>query len=400
MIVTIRPSDPHGEPYGAPSVRPEPDEVGHGAAHAAEAPDRAGRSAGRVALIAIGTFLAAAVIPGGIFIASSVRGQTAETAVAAPEPGTALAEAPARMGDEPVRAGPDYRWRYRASRFRWDIGSDAVAASGEGKWVRVPAASERGAVAPARPRPPEVELKPSVVAAAPSQVPEGIGNAAPPSMIDAPTARPPALPRVASLSTTSDSGTLNSLMPPPRAEPEAQSAALPVRSDVPDEDVAALPSAEEQLPVQPAPPSEAAAATGAQESDPATAALTPDTPSAPAAGLASPGTDAPATVPPADEDTRLGALTPGFEAAPFPRERPSGTSVMIQVGVFGVPANATRMLARLEAGGFTARGVPVTMGGRDLTRIVAGPFEAHGEFDRAMALIRSYGITDAYAVYP
>ncbi|MBK0398742.1 SPOR domain-containing protein [Limibaculum sp. M0105] len=350
----------------------------------------------RAALVAAGTFLAAAVIPGGIFFASAVRGQTVESTI--PENASAMAEAPVITADEmPVRANPDYRWRYRASRFRWDIGRDTSAAGVDGRWVRVPDASPRGAVVPAQLVAPQPEPVTARVAAAPADLSTEIGLAAPASMIDAPTARPPALPRVASLSDTTDSSALYSAPPPPRIDDGKRVAALPAA-------VAPVAGAEPQreapaAPAAPAPVAEPVVPKTDPSAGTTTAALPADAvrndpgdPGAPAGGVGG--------MPEAGDDARVGALSPAFKDAPLPLSRPDASvPVRIQVGVFGVPSNATRMLARLQEAGFVARSVPVTMGGRSLTSVIAGPFDNAGEFARAMDLIQSYGITDAYAFY-
>ncbi|MCL5777572.1 SPOR domain-containing protein [Limibaculum sp. FT325] len=343
----------------------------------------------RRGLIAAGTFLVAAVVPVGVFVSPAVQGQTAPPAT---PPGSAVAEAPADGGGAmPLEAARgDYRWRYEATRFRWNIDRHLDPAPAEGRWVRVPIASERGSVPPPQPALPPAADGP-VVAAAPLSLPDEIGKAAPASMIDAPIARPPELPRVAALAPAGQGAARDAAAPPPRAEAPAGQ----------PEEVAA-PS-----PATPAPTGPAVAALSPEAAEVAAPEATAEP--TPAAG--GPATEAaPVAVPAAGDPAqgegaeRVGALTPApatpsLSASPWPPERPAFAEPMIQVGLFGVPANAARMLARLDAGGFAARGIPVTMGGRDFTRVVAGPFADPAEFDRAMALIRESGIDDAYAVY-
>ena len=91
-------------------------------------------------------------------------------------------------------------------------------------------------------------------------------------------------------------------------------------------------------------------------------------------------------------------------AAPGPTaDRPAASPTaldkpFVQAGIFGVPANAEKLLARLRADGIAAEGKVLARGGRQLTRVVAGPFGTRTERDEAQRRIRAMGLKDAVPV--
>ncbi|MEM0991071.1 MAG: SPOR domain-containing protein [Pseudomonadota bacterium] len=108
--------------------------------------------------------------------------------------------------------------------------------------------------------------------------------------------------------------------------------------------------------------------------------------------------------PPADD-------TPSTAAAPAPApaaETPTPVATQptasglprpfVQAGIFGVKSNATALIARLEKLGLPAQGRNLTMGGRQMTRVLAGPFETRAQRDAAQRTIRNLGLRDAVPV--
>ena len=73
----------------------------------------------------------------------------------------------------------------------------------------------------------------------------------------------------------------------------------------------------------------------------------------------------------------------------------AGSRAFVQVGVFGVPANAQRAVQRLKAAGLPAQVGTVARNGKSLHRVVAGPFAA-ADASRALRAARAQGFGDAY----
>jgi cell division protein FtsN len=93
--------------------------------------------------------------------------------------------------------------------------------------------------------------------------------------------------------------------------------------------------------------------------------------------------------PPATDPTAPPATTPR-NAAAVAIDQP-----FLQVGIFAQPANAAGLVENLGAEGIRARGITFTQNGRQLTRVVAGPFGSEAERDRALDVIETLGIRDA-----
>ncbi len=70
----------------------------------------------------------------------------------------------------------------------------------------------------------------------------------------------------------------------------------------------------------------------------------------------------------------------------------------VQVATFGVPANATRTLARFGEVGLPTAKRPVSRGGRVLEIVYLGPFNSQIELDSALKDARNAGFSDAFAV--
>ena len=70
----------------------------------------------------------------------------------------------------------------------------------------------------------------------------------------------------------------------------------------------------------------------------------------------------------------------------------------VQAGIFGVKENADRLIRKIEDAGFPATGKPLTSNGRELTRVISGPFESQSERDAALGAIRKLGPKDATPV--
>ena len=89
-------------------------------------------------------------------------------------------------------------------------------------------------------------------------------------------------------------------------------------------------------------------------------------------------------------------ITPPPVAAEAPVAAPAGLSLYIQVGAYGDPANAARVVSRLQAAGvprvFTLDG---PAGGRVLQRVRVGPIASVEDYDQLTARLASIGFQDA-----
>lgn len=84
---------------------------------------------------------------------------------------------------------------------------------------------------------------------------------------------------------------------------------------------------------------------------------------------------------------------PKLSAAPEARKAAPLAGAWVQVGSFGVPANAAASAARLKAAG-----LPVAMGrgGKGLQVVLAGPFASQQALQAALAVARGAGFRDAF----
>ena len=69
----------------------------------------------------------------------------------------------------------------------------------------------------------------------------------------------------------------------------------------------------------------------------------------------------------------------------------------VQVGIFGVPSNAERSIARLHALGLPVASQFMTLNGKRVKVILSGPFETHAQTKAALKQARSAGYKDAFA---
>lgn len=88
---------------------------------------------------------------------------------------------------------------------------------------------------------------------------------------------------------------------------------------------------------------------------------------------------------------QLGAVAP----VPQVKAAPRG-GLYVQVGTFGVPANAEGAKARLRAAGLPVGTARVTRGGKALQMVMAGPFGDAGSAQSALSAARAAGFGDAY----
>jgi cell division septation protein DedD len=68
----------------------------------------------------------------------------------------------------------------------------------------------------------------------------------------------------------------------------------------------------------------------------------------------------------------------------------------VQVGSFGVAANAAATAARLKAAGLPVAVTSVSRGGKSLQIVLAGPFASPGQVQAGLAAARSAGFKDAF----
>lgn len=69
----------------------------------------------------------------------------------------------------------------------------------------------------------------------------------------------------------------------------------------------------------------------------------------------------------------------------------------VQVGTFGVAANATATAARLKAAGLPVAMATVSQGGKTLQIVLAGPFTSTAQLQNGLTLARRAGFKDAFA---
>lgn len=124
---------------------------------------------------------------------------------------------------------------------------------------------------------------------------------------------------------------------------------------------------------------------GADDPAPKTAAaraVTPDSPDETAApGTAAENTD--------ETDEAAGDGTAALSAL----DRP-----FVQVGLFGLPENAERLVEKLKSKGIPAIPRPTTAGGKEFSRVLVGPFKDRSDRDRVLEMVRELGLTDAMPV--
>ena len=96
---------------------------------------------------------------------------------------------------------------------------------------------------------------------------------------------------------------------------------------------------------------------------------------------------------PARAQSPLGALTLSGKSL----ARPQATApAYVQVGMFGVPENARRAIARLQRLGLPVSSRSLERGGRSYQVVLAGPFSATAPLNAALARARGAGFADAF----
>ncbi|MFQ5566209.1 MAG: SPOR domain-containing protein [Paracoccaceae bacterium] len=104
--------------------------------------------------------------------------------------------------------------------------------------------------------------------------------------------------------------------------------------------------------------------------------------------------------PPAQEEVQSIADAPQQGAGPG-APAPDGAGDItdgrhfIEAGVFGQPTNAARLAERLRAADLPATELPLTVGERQLTRVLVGPYRTVAERDSALEAVRKLGPADA-----
>ncbi len=92
--------------------------------------------------------------------------------------------------------------------------------------------------------------------------------------------------------------------------------------------------------------------------------------------------------------TQVVARVSSRAAVPVAVQAPAAASGhrYVQVGSFGDPANAARLIARLQAAG-----LPVASAKSESLKVIAaGPFRSAGDLNRALGIVRGMGFSDAY----
>lgn len=95
------------------------------------------------------------------------------------------------------------------------------------------------------------------------------------------------------------------------------------------------------------------------------------------------------------------AITPGTPTSLSSALQPVGALLYVQVGAFAVPANAERVLARLQAAGMSGAFIlsPAVMGG-NLYRVRVGPVHNVAQYDQLAARLAALGYPGAILVKP
>lgn len=108
-----------------------------------------------------------------------------------------------------------------------------------------------------------------------------------------------------------------------------------------------------------------------------------------------PDADSPVGV---DPQSRTDAPPPAATEGESRRAEAGLPRPFIQAGIFAVPGNARRLIDRLKAAGVPAQGRAMRFRGRDMTRVVAGPFRTPRELRSALTIVRRIGPDDAVPV--
>lgn len=88
-------------------------------------------------------------------------------------------------------------------------------------------------------------------------------------------------------------------------------------------------------------------------------------------------------------------------AAPASEDAPTGPGLeqpYVQVGLFGIPENAEKLVDELKTRGIPAVVRPFEAGGKAFSRVLVGPFGDEVARDRVQKMVRDLGLTDAMPV--
>ena len=98
--------------------------------------------------------------------------------------------------------------------------------------------------------------------------------------------------------------------------------------------------------------------------------------------------------------TRTIGASPAFAATQQPTSLAPNSTLAgggyVQIGAFGVPANAASTAQRLQSLGLPVRTKNIKSAGKPLTVVMAGPFAAATAQNRALILARGAGFKDAF----
>ena len=104
---------------------------------------------------------------------------------------------------------------------------------------------------------------------------------------------------------------------------------------------------------------------------------------------------------PAATPTAAAAPAPAPTPAPTPKPKPKTSSLakpFVQIGIFSVEANATRVAKQMSAAGVISTVKKSQTNGKPFWRVVVGPAQSRGELSGLIKTIKAEGFSDAYAV--
>ncbi|MWD29461.1 hypothetical protein E0K89_018440 [Aquicoccus sp. SCR17] len=105
----------------------------------------------------------------------------------------------------------------------------------------------------------------------------------------------------------------------------------------------------------------------------------------------------PAAQAPKPAEAQAARKAPVARSAPVaPRAQATGAAQYVQVGAFGVAANAQGSLRRLRGAGLPAVARPMRSGGKVLQVVMAGPFTSSAAAQAALGKARAAGFGDAF----
>lgn len=88
--------------------------------------------------------------------------------------------------------------------------------------------------------------------------------------------------------------------------------------------------------------------------------------------------------------------TKGSATAPVAKPAAKGGRIYVQIGTFGVPANAEGAAGRLKAAGLPVARSKITSKGKAMQIVLAGPFGSAADAQAALGMVRRAGFGDAF----